>query len=307
MEYSNFQCNVCWFIGRCQLSYQLPYTLDSCHSFSSLWILSVLSGSVQRHIAQENTRTWCKVKRGNSDIILTPRVIPTLECSSSFIQGTKLKTAMHIAVLLTYTETKNHRLTPQYAVDISATIEITAPSGLFRLTLYCIHLGGGGGRGINVKYLAFATCVFIAGRLIPTGHILGGRGGSAVVHISCSGCGAQIQYASSAMSATESRRNVVSYALRIAAFVSGVGFTGYHKLFGRHLGMSIATDKMFRVIEEAYPHITEMLDEVCELGKDEMKALPSDKLGSWQRAVTTSDGCWHIRGFFQNCTVVISN
>ena len=111
------------------------------------------------------------------------------------------------------------------------------------------------------------------------------------------------------MSATESRRNVVSYALRIAAFASGISFAGYHKLFARHLGMSVATDKIFhRVIEEAYPHITEMLDEVCELGKEEMKALPSDKLGSWQRAVTTSDGCWHIRGFFsQNCTFVIRN
>ena len=64
----------------------------------------------------------------------------------------------------------------------------------------------------------------------------------------------------------------------------------------------------FSQIEEAYPHITDMLDEVCELGKEEMKSLPSDKLGSWQRAVTTSDGCWHIRGFFsQNGTFVIRN
>lgn len=39
-----------------------------------------------------------------------------------------------------------------------------------------------------------------------------------------------------------------------------------------------------------------------------MKSLPSDKLGSWNRAVTTSDGCWDIRGFFsQNCTMMICN
>ena len=102
---------------------------------------------------------------------------------------------------------------------------------------------------------------------------------------------------------------MVSYAIRIAAFASGIGFAGYHKLFGRHLGMNVTTDKMFhRVIEEAYPHITAMLHEACELGKEEMKSLPSDKLGSWQRAVTTSDGCWHIRGFFsQNGTFVIRN
>ena len=144
---------------------------------------------------------------------------------------------------------------------------------------------------------------------MPIRHSFSGRGGSVIVHIACSGCGVQVDFASSSMSATESRRNVVSYAIRIAAFASGIGFAGYHKLFGRHLGMNVTTDKMFhRVIEEAYPHITDMLDEVCELGKEEMKSLPSDKLGSWQRAVTTSDGCWHIRGFFsQNGTFVIRN
>ena len=69
----------------------------------------------------------------------------------------------------------------------------------------------------------------------------------------------------------------MSYRLHIAAFASGIGFAGYHKLFGRHLGMSIIINKMFyRVIEEAYPHITAMLDNICEMGKDEMKALPSD-------------------------------
>lgn len=147
------------------------------------------------------------------------------------------------------------------------------------------------------------------GRLVPTGYVLGGRGGSTIVHIMCSGCGVQSQFASSAISATESCRDVVSYALRLAAFASGIGFAGYHNLFGRYLGMKVTTDKMFhKVIEEAYPVITEMLDEVCEMGKEEMKNLRSDQLGSWQQAVTTSDGCWHIRGFFsQNCTLVIRN
>ncbi len=46
---------------------------------------------------------------------------------------------------------------------------------------------------------------------------------------------------------------MLSYALRIASFASGIGFAGYHKLFGRHLGMNVATDKVFhRVIAEAY-------------------------------------------------------
>ena len=84
------------------------------------------------------------------------------------------------------------------------------------------------------------------GHLVPIGHSLTGCGGSVVVHIACSGCGAQVDFASSSMSTTESRRNVVSYTIRIAAFASGIGFAGYHKLFGRHLGMHVTTDKMFR-------------------------------------------------------------
>ena len=129
------------------------------------------------------------------------------------------------------------------------------------------------------------------------------------MQIACTGCGQHVQFSSSSMSAAESRHNVVSYAVRLASFASGIGFAGYHTLFGQNLGMSVTSPRMFhRVIEETYPHITNMLDSICELGKDEMKALPTGQLGSWERAVTTSDGCWHIRGFFsQNCTFVIRN
>ena len=135
------------------------------------------------------------------------------------------------------------------------------------------------------------------------------RGGSADVRIACCGCGLGIHYASSEFSTSENRRNVVSYALHLATFISGIGSAAYHKLFGRSLGMYTTTPKMFyRVIEEAFPHITEMLNEVCELGKVEMMSMDDTTLGSWKRAVTTSDGCWHIRGFFsQNSTFVIRN
>lgn len=165
---------------------------------------------------------------------------------------------------------------------------------------------------INGQYVCVCVHIykfFHAGTLITTGSSLSGRGGSALVHIACSGCNKTFQFASSALSTTECRRNIVSYSLRLAAFVTRIGFSGYHKLFGRHLGMEVTSERMFyHIIKEAYPHITERLDEVCELGKEEMKGLKDDQLGSWKRAVTTSDGCWHIRGFFsQNATSIIRN
>lgn len=44
----------------------------------------------------------------------------------------------------------------------------------------------------------------------------------------------------------------------------------------------------YLVIEEAFPYITDMLNEVCELGKEQMKTMDEMTLGSWKRAVTTS-------------------
>ena len=81
-------------------------------------------------------------------------------------------------------------------------------------------------------------------------------------------------------------------ALRVAALLAGVGFTGYHTLFGRYLGMNMLSDKSFYHVDElAYPHIQDILDEICEEAKDETKIMPSSELGSWQKAFTTSDGC----------------
>ena len=46
-----------------------------------------------------------------------------------------------------------------------------------------------------------------SGDLVPTGYSLMRRGGSACVTIACTGCGSEVDYASSSMSATENIRN----------------------------------------------------------------------------------------------------
>ena len=51
-----------------------------------------------------------------------------------------------------------------------------------------------------------------------------------------------------------------------------------------------------------------VLDGICSMGKSEMKDKPHSELGSWKKAVTTSDGCWLIRGHHgQCCTFVVIN
>lgn len=145
-----------------------------------------------------------------------------------------------------------------------------------------------------------------AGQLVPIQCSV--VGGAAMIAFACSGCGVSVDYASSAM-CKGTRHSVVTLSLRLAALLAGLGFAGYHKLFGRYLGMSTLSSRSFyHVIEIVYPHVQSILDEICEEAKEEMKETPSSELGSWERAITTSDGCWHIRGFFsQNSTFIIKN
>lgn len=130
-----------------------------------------------------------------------------------------------------------------------------------------------------------------------------------VFSFKCCGCWTvEIDYKRSYL-AQESRRQLVSLAISLAFFISGHGYAGYRKTLGRGLGLGIVSEKPFlEVVDLALPYIKSMLDEMCEDGKEKMKELPADQIGSWSRAVTCCDGCWLIRGHFsQNCTFVIKN
>ena len=62
------------------------------------------------------------------------------------------------------------------------------------------------------------------------------------------------------------------------------------------------------MIKLAYPHLKAILDEMCDEEKERMKAIPDGDLGSWKRAVVTSDGVWHTRGHFsKNGSFVVKN
>ena len=47
---------------------------------------------------------------------------------------------------------------------------------------------------------------------------------------------------------------------------------------------------------------------MCNVAKEEMKSVSSDVLGSWERAIVTSDGVWHTRGHLsKNGFFVVKN
>ncbi|KXJ07889.1 hypothetical protein AC249_AIPGENE25248 [Exaiptasia diaphana] len=133
-----------------------------------------------------------------------------------------------------------------------------------------------------------------------------GLGGAVKVSLACSGCENEICYSSSQVALTRHHRNCVSLA--IARFlVYGQGYHSYYKVLKLGMGIDVLANSNFqKVIHLAYPHVLNILDGMCKKGKEYMKSKAPTELGSWQRAVTTSDGCWLIRGFHsQCCTFVI--
>lgn len=145
---------------------------------------------------------------------------------------------------------------------------------------------------------------FHLGKLVLVATEKKGLGGSMRFLFRCNGCWTEeISYISSQLAA-QSRRHLVSLALSLAFFVSGQG-----KTLGKGLGLGVVSEKPFlEVTDLALPHIKAILDGVCEDAKLQMQNIENDQLGSWERAVTTCDGCWQIRGHFsQNCTFVIKN
>ena len=133
-------------------------------------------------------------------------------------------------------------------------------------------------------------------------------GGTVKVWFACSGgCGKKLQYASIQLWLKSHRRNCVSLAMALCFVVWGDGYPAYTKVLKVGLGMDVLNKNSFqRIIEMAYPHVKSILDRMCEKAKHVMKSKESEELGSWKRTVTTSDGCWLIRGFHsQCCTFVI--
>ena len=92
---------------------------------------------------------------------------------------------------------------------------------------------------------------------VPVHHTTERLGGTDSVQICCSGCKKTIHFSTSRLCGDIKQRTpVVSLSLRLASFLSGIGYAGYQKLFQHHLGLHAVSWKGFHdVIEMVYPHI----------------------------------------------------
>jgi len=80
-----------------------------------------------------------------------------------------------------------------------------------------------------------------------------------------------------------SRRTVVGLALAVAFIVSGHGFAKFHRTQNQCLGIqAISKKRFFEVVKLIYPHIHDILKEMCDEKKEQMKRINSNVLESWQ-------------------------
>lgn len=136
-----------------------------------------------------------------------------------------------------------------------------------------------------------------------------GLGGSMNVVFAYNGCELRtIKFCASAL-VESSKHRVVGLALAVAFFITGHGYAKFSKTLRQCLGIScVSKNPYYETIKLAYPKVTEIINGMCDEEKEGMKEVDGGQLGSWQRAVVTSDGVWHTRGHLsKNGSFIIKN
>ena len=154
------------------------------------------------------------------------------------------------------------------------------------------------------KFIIISTGILVAVKVEPTG-----LGGSMNVSFACNGRKLRnVNFRGSAF-VESSRQTVVGLALAVAFFITGHGYAKFSKTLRQCLGIScFSKNPYYETIKLIYPNITEILNGMCNEEKELMKGVDGGQLGSWKRAVVTSDGVWHTRGHFsKNGSFIIKN
>ena len=134
------------------------------------------------------------------------------------------------------------------------------------------------------------------GKLMLAGVRTVGLGGAILLKFGCSGCeNRPLVFQSSAL-LEQAQRTLIGFAMQVAFVAGGCMHSQYHRVLVS-LGMNCFNHQTFdETIKRISKPVLELLREQCAEAKDDMKALPATQLGSWERAVTVSDGAWLTRG-----------
>ena len=136
------------------------------------------------------------------------------------------------------------------------------------------------------------------GELIPVKVNSSGLGGAISISYACSVCAVKGAVFESSVKYPLGNMSNISMSIQVAFILAGCTHATYYKTLRRALGIKAVNERVFmRTIELMYPVVKAMLDEVCEVAKQEMKEKGEEELGSWKHAATTADGTWQTRGW----------
>ena len=131
------------------------------------------------------------------------------------------------------------------------------------------------------------------GELIPVKVKSSGLGGAISLLYACSVCAVKGAVFESSVKYPLGNMSNISMSVQVAFILAGCTHATYYKTLRRALGIKAVNERVFmRTIELMYPVVKAMLDEVCEVAKQEMKEKGEEELGSWKHVVTTADGTY---------------
>ena len=135
-----------------------------------------------------------------------------------------------------------------------------------------------------------------------------GLGGSMNILFVCNNCKLRKANFQGSALVESSKRTVIGLALAVAFLITGHDFIKFNRTLKQCLGISALSKNRHCVMKTTYPVIADILNEMCEEEKERMRHLPKEELGSWNRAVVTSDAVWQTRGQFStNGSLIIKN
>ena len=103
--------------------------------------------------------------------------------------------------------------------------------------------------------------------------------------------------------------NTIIVSLQVAFIIAGCTHATYYKMLSQSLGIEAVSATTFMcTIRAMHSIVDSMLDEVCEVAKQEMRDMEESELGLSQNAVTVADGTWQTHGWTsKNATFTIRN
>lgn len=80
----------------------------------------------------------------------------------------------------------------------------------------------------------------------------------------------------------------LSRRMQVVFIASGCMHAQYNKILKQGLGKSaVNASSFYETIKLLHPIVNTMVNEMCEMAKDEMKVLSPTTVGSWQQAITS--------------------